>query len=331
MGLTKYIPGLSVALFFALAASAISQLDVMRDNGVSPLVLAIILGLVYGNTLYRKHRETLFDGLCFSQQKLLRAGVALYGLNISFVQIAELGWSVVLLDCAVIVSVMLVGALAGRFIFGLDRTMSLLVAIGAAICGAAAVLAAGPVTRANNQQVAMAVATVVLFGTIAMFVYPLIYPLLPMDAAAYGIFTGSTVHEVAQVVAAGAAISPEAADTGVIVKLIRVMLLAPALIILGLVVGDRGAGPQKLYIPWFVLVFILISAMNTWVAIPAQLHAFLVKADIILLAMAMAALGADTNFEKLRHLGPRPVMLAALLFVFLMGGGLIMNLWLVPA
>ena len=330
MGLRKYVAGLAVALVMALVSFAITQHPLARANGVSPLVVAIVLGLIYGNTFYSRHREALFDGLCFSQQKLLRAGVALYGLNISFMQIAALGWSVVLLNCLVIISVMLLGIVLGRWVFGLDRTMAVLVAVGAAICGAAAVLAAGPVLRANIQQVAMAVATVVLFGTIAMFVYPLIYPLLPLDAAGYGIYAGSTVHEVAQVVAAGAAVSPEAADTGVIVKLIRVMLLAPTLIILGLWMRDPEAEGQKLYIPWFVLVFIAVSAVNTWLPLPAGLHDALITTDIVLLSMAMAALGVDTNFEKLRHLGPKPLLLAAVLFLFLVFGGLLMNLWLVP-
>jgi len=328
MGIKKYIPGLAVALVFALVSFAVTQHPLARANGVSPLVIAIILGLIYGNTFYGRHREVLFDGLCFSQQKLLRAGVALYGLNISFVQIAELGWAVVLLNCAIIILVMLLGVFVGRLL-GLDRTMAVLVAIGAAICGAAAVLAAGPVTRANMQQVAMAVATVVLFGTIAMFVYPIIYPLLPLDAAHYGIYAGSTVHEVAQVVAAGAAVGPEAADTGVIVKLIRVMLLAPTLILLGLWMRKSGDSKQKLYIPWFVLVFIAISAINTWLPLGDTVHKTLVQADIIVLSMAMAALGVDTNFEKLRHLGPRPFLLALVLFVFLIFGGLFLNLWLV--
>jgi uncharacterized integral membrane protein (TIGR00698 family) len=329
MGLKKYLPGLAVALGFALAAYVIAALPWSQANGVSPLVVAIILGLVYGNTFYHHHRKVLFDGLVFSQQKLLRLGVAMYGLNISFVQIAELGWSVVLLDCVVILAVMLLGVAAGRWVFGLDRTMSVLVAIGAAICGAAAVLAAGPVSRANVQQVSMAVATVVLFGTLAMFVYPVIYPWLPFDEAGYGIYAGSTIHEVAQVVAAGAAVGKEAADTGVIVKLIRVMLLAPTLILLGLWLRGSGSEKQKLYIPWFVLAFIAVSALNTWVAIPAGLHDALVKTDLIVLSMAMAALGVDTNLEKLRHLGPKPFLLAGTLFLFLVFGGLLLNLWMV--
>jgi uncharacterized integral membrane protein (TIGR00698 family) len=331
MGIKKYLPGIALALTFALVSLAVTQHPTAKANGVSPLVVAIILGLIYGNTFYGRHREVLFDGLCFSQQKLLRAGVALYGLNISFVQIAELGWSVVLLNSVIIILVMFLGIFIGRRLLGLDRTMAVLVAIGAAICGAAAVLAAGPVTRANGQQVAMAVATVVLFGTIAMFVYPLIYPLLPLDAAQYGIYAGSTVHEVAQVVAAGVAVSPEAADTGVIVKLIRVMLLAPTLILVGLWMRGSGDGNQKLYIPWFVFVFIVISAINTWMPLPETIHNTLVKADIILLSMAMAALGMDTNFEKLKHLGPKPFLLASILFVVLLIGGLGLNLWLVPA
>jgi len=329
--LKQFVPGLLLAGGITAVAFGLTQISAVQALGFSPLVLAILLGMIYGNTFYHKHQGSLESGLEFSQAKLLRLGIALYGLNISFSAIAELGMAVVWLDVAVIIMVMLVGMFIGRKVLGLDRGMAAMVSIGAAVCGAAAVLAAAPVTKASSQQVAMAVATVVLFGTISMFLYPIIYPLLPLSGdAAYGVFAGSTIHEVAQVIAAGIAVSPEAADTGVVVKLIRVMMLAPLLIIMGIWLRDTKDEKQPLYIPWFVIAFIGVTAINTWVDIPANLHQLLVTADLVFLSMAMAALGIDTNFHKLRDLGAKPLILALSLFVLLIGGGLLLNLWIVP-
>ncbi len=328
----QLLPGLLVAGIITLLAFILTQIPAIKALGFSPLVAAIILGMVYGNTFYSRHQHKLETGLKFSQAKLLRLGIAMYGLNISFKTIADLGMAVVWLDVVVLIVVMLVGMFVGRKILGLDRAMSALVAIGAAVCGAAAVLAAAPITKASPQKVAMAVATVVLFGTISMFVYPLIYPWLPLsDAAAYGIYAGSTIHEVAQVVAAGAAVSQEAADTGVVVKLVRVMLLAPLLIVMGIWLREARDEKQPLYIPWFVLAFIVVTAINTWVEIPANLHQILVTADLVFLSMAMGALGVDTNFHKLRDLGMKPLILAFVLFVLLLVGGLALNLWMITA
>jgi len=260
MNIKSFIPGLLVAGGITAAAFGLTKIPAISTLGFSPLVLAILLGMLYGNTIYRKHQGVLEPGLKFSQAKLLRLGVAMYGLNISFAEIAKLGMSVVWLDIAVITMVMLVGMFIGRKILGLDRGMAALVSIGAAVCGAAAVLAAAPVTKAKSPQVAMAVATVVLFGTISMFLYPMIYPLLPLSGdAAYGIYAGSTIHEVAQVVAAGVAVSPDAAHTGVIVKLIRVMLLAPLLIIMGIWLREARHEKQPLYIHRLLLISIFVS------------------------------------------------------------------------
>ncbi len=321
------LPGLFCSAVIALLAFALSGSAWAQQHGISPLVIAIVLGMLFGNTVYTATGRSLHAGLAFSQKVLLRIGVALFGLNIGFDQIAALGWSAVWLDGMVIVAVMLIGTWIGCRWFRLELDMALLTAIGSAICGAAAVLAAAPILRADNQKVAMAVATVVLFGTVAMFAYPLVYPWLGMDSHAYGIYLGSTVHEVAQVVAAGAAVSQSAAETGVIVKLIRVMMLAPTLIILSIWLNRRSAADQRtpLYVPWFVIAFIVISALNTWLPIPEPVHARLVQADLFLLAMAMGALGVDTHFGRLKTLGLKPLGLATVLFGLLFGGGLLLN------
>ncbi len=157
----------------------------------------------------------------------------LFGLALTLQQIYALGPSILLLDVLVIGTVLLVGYQLGTRVFGLDRETTLLTCAGSAICGAAAVLATEATIRSRPAATSMAVATVVLFGTLAMLVYPLLYPLTGLDEGLFGIYIGATVHEVAQVVAAGDAVGPAALTNAVIVKLLRVMLLVPFLLIVG--------------------------------------------------------------------------------------------------
>jgi uncharacterized integral membrane protein (TIGR00698 family) len=197
-------------------------------------------------------------------------------------------------------------------------------------------MAAEPVIKGRAEQVAVAVATVVVFGTIAMFLYPLLYQWgvsagwMPLDETAFGVFTGSTVHEVAQVVAAGRAVSEPAADAAVITKMVRVMMLAPFLVGLSALLArgqDQSTGERsKITIPWFAFGFIAMVGFNSLQLLPVGLVKVLVDLDTVLLAMAMAALGLTTHASALRQAGAKPMLLALLLFVWLLVGGMLINL-----
>jgi uncharacterized integral membrane protein (TIGR00698 family) len=196
------------------------------------------------------------------------------------------------------------------------------------------------VVRGRAEQVTVAVSTVVVFGTLAIFVYPALYhlneqyQLISMSPSAYGIFAGSTIHEVAQVVAAGRAISEEAANTAVIAKMVRVMMLAPFLIVLSAYlsrskdasdVQPEGAPAPKsarIVIPWFALGFVAVAGLNSLAILPKPLVGLAIDFDTALLAMAMAALGLTTHASAIRKAGIKPLALAALLAAWLMGGGL---------
>jgi uncharacterized integral membrane protein (TIGR00698 family) len=197
-------------------------------------------------------------------------------------------------------------------------------------------MAAEPVVRGRAEQVTVAVSTVVVFGTLAMFLYPALYQLtlahgvMPMSEQAYGVFTGSTVHEVAQVVAAGRAVSEGAADTAVIAKMVRVMMLAPFLVALSLLLarGGRaqaGATRVKIVVPWFAFGFVAVAGFNSLHLLPAAWVALAIDVDTVLLAMAMAALGLTTHASALRQAGMKPLLLALLLFGWLLAGGLGIN------
>lgn len=317
-------------LLMAAAALALAQTAALSALGLSALPLAIVLGILYGNLSRRQASGRDAAVLAFSQQKLLRLGIILFGFNLSFQQIAAVGWPVLLIDALVIAVVLLVGILAGTRLFGLSREVAVLTSVGSAVCGAAAVMATEPVVRARERDVTVAVATVVLFGTLAMFSYPLIFARLNIDAGVFGIYVGSTVHEVAQAVAAGQSIGEEAMRNAVVAKLIRVMLLAPVVMLIGAWMLRRvepdSAERAPLPMPWFVFGFVAAAALNSLVVLPALVLESLQWLSQGALALAMAALGYKTRWQTIRQAGLRPLGLALLLFVLLMGGGLALNL-----
>jgi uncharacterized integral membrane protein (TIGR00698 family) len=214
----------------------------------------------------------------------------------------------------------------------------MLIGAGNAICGAAAVMATEPLLRARSEQVTVAISTVVVFGTVAIFVYPALYELnrhwqlLPAGSRAFGIYAGSTIHEVAQVFAAARSISVETANTAVITKMVRVMMLAPFLIGMSawLARQDGGsdghqAGRRRLTIPWFAFAFIGMVVFNSLAVLPHAVVGAAIDLDTFLLAMAMGALGLTTHLAAIRRAGIKPLLLGGLLFVWLVGGGAAIN------
>ncbi len=331
------LPGLLLTAAVAATAMGLATLPWLQAHGISTLTLAIVLGIAVGNTFYPRLAAQAGAGVGFAKHWLLRAGIVLYGLRLTFQDIGQVGVGGVLIDALVLTSTFALAWWAGTRWFGIDRGSALLIGAGSSICGAAAVMAAEPVVRGRAEQVTVAVYTVVVFGTLAMFLYPALYQLnlahgwIPMSAQAYGVFTGSTVHEVAQVVAAGRAVSAPAADTAVIAKMVRVMMLAPFLIGLSMLLarGRTGAADgqrAKIVVPWFAFGFVAVAGLNSLQLLPAAVVNAAIELDTVLLAMAMAALGLTTHVSALRRAGMKPLLLALLLFGWLLAGGLGINL-----
>jgi uncharacterized integral membrane protein (TIGR00698 family) len=320
--------GLAISAAVALAGQALAGWPPLARAGIGALTLAIAIGILAGNLLPLRWHAASEPGLMFAQRRLLRAGVALYGLRLSLEQVSAAGFGSVVTDALMLGGTLLFGIWFGTRVLKLDRETSLLVAIGSAICGAAAVMAAEPVVKASPHKLAVAVATVTIFGSLAIFLYPLLYPLSGMSEAGFGTYIGSTVHEVAQVVAAGKAVSPATADEAVIVKLIRVLMLAPALLLIGrFAVAPASAGePQyRPGVPGFVWAFAAAVVINSLGVLPAGLRGAVLTADGWMLTLAMAALGAATRARLLRQAGLKPLLLGAALFAFLIGGGFVVN------
>jgi len=325
--------GLALAMAIATAAIVVASVPAVQRYGLSALTLAIVLGIVAGNTFFPAIAAPTATGVDFSKSTLLRAGIVLFGLRITFQQIAAVGWAGVVIDALMVALTFAIAVQMGTRVCGLDRETSILIGAGSSLCGAAAVMATEPVIRGQAHKVTIAVATVVVFGTIGMFAYPLLYPLLGLSEHAYGVFTGSTVHEVAQVVAAGRSVSEAAAAAAVIEKMLRIMMLAPFLLALSGLQRRSSAGAASqgramrapIVIPWFAVLFIVASAVNSLHVLPTRLVAALNALDTVLLATAMAALGLRTHVGAIRQAGLRPLLLAAALFAFLVVGGYAIN------
>ncbi len=337
------ISGLLLCAALSAGALWLGNVPWLQAHGLSALTLAIMLGFIVGNTVFPRMAGRCAPGVFYAKQYMLRLGIILYGFRLTFQDMGHVGWAGVLIDALVLTTTFSLAVVLGIRLFKLERGTAMLIGIGSSICGAAAIMAAEPVLKARAEQITVAVATVVVFGTVAIFVYPLLHSLnlhwqlLDTTDFAYGMFVGSTIHEVAQVVAAGAAISPTAADTAVIAKMVRVMMLAPFLIGLAIylartkteqvteqVLAKKGllAGVS---VPWFAFIFVAVAGFNSLQLLPELAIVHIAEIDTALLAMAMAGLGLTTDIKAIRRAGLKPLMLASLLFAWLVVGGAVLN------
>jgi len=336
------LSGIFFVGIFAAAATYIAALAPIKALGLSPLVIGIVMGIFYANTLHNQLPLAWERGITFSAKKILRFAIVFYGFRITFQQIAEVGMEGFLVSLIMLSTTFILGTWLGYKIFGMDKDTSMLTASGASVCGAAAVLATEPVLKAEEHKAAIAVSMVVLFGTISMFLYPVLYTtifenttgFLHMSAREFGIYVGGTIHEVAQVVAVPFSVpnAPvEMANNAVIVKMTRVIMIAPMLIVLGIYLSytakkeGGAAGSVKLVIPWFAVYFIGVAGFNSLHLVPENIINMINEADTFLLTMAMTALGMGTRFAKFKGLGLAPVYTASAMFAWLVVGGFVIT------
>ncbi|MDE6118099.1 MAG: YeiH family protein, partial [Duncaniella sp.] len=322
---------------FACAAFYIGEAQFLKEISFSPIIIGIILGMLYANSLRNNLPDTWVPGIQFCSKKILRLGIILYGFRLTFQDIVNVGVSGIVVDAIIVVVTILGGIWIGRLL-KMDRDTALLTSVGSGICGAAAVLGAESTIRTQPYKTAVAVATVVIFGTISMFFYPIAYRSgwLDLSPQEMGIYSGSTLHEVAHAVGAGNAMGTEVSNVAIIVKMIRVMLLVPVLLVLGFWVARRGSDAEtsaekgKVSIPWFALGFLAVIGFNSLDLLPAVFVDAINYFDTFLLTMAMAALGAETSIDKFKKAGAKPFVLAFCLDVWLIIGGYILAKYLAP-
>lgn len=326
---SSMLHGILLIALFACAAFYIGDMSWVKALSLSPMVVGIILGMLYANSLRNNLPETWVPGIQFCSKRVLRIGIILYGFRLTFTDVAEVGAMAVVIDAFIVCTTILLGMGIGKLL-KMDPTITLLTSCGSSICGAAAVLGAEGTIRAQPYKTAVAVATVVIFGTTAMFLYPVLYRagIFDLSPAQMGLYTGATVHEVAHVVGAGNAMGPEVSNPAIIVKMIRVMMLVPVLLVLAWMMArnaSASAEKGKINIPWFAILFLVVIGFNSFNLLPEALIEWINTFCTFLLTMAMTALGAETSIDKFKKAGAKPFILAALLFCWLIGSGYIMT------
>ncbi|HEY8595332.1 MAG TPA: YeiH family protein [Devosiaceae bacterium] len=318
------LPGLGLTAGIAAASFALRAIPGVST--LSPMILAILIGIGLHNMFGTP--AIAIPGVKFSLRRVLRFAIILLGLQLTAMQVVEVGPVGVGIIVVALVSTFVFTKWFGR-VLGVERKLAELIAAGTSICGASAVIATNTVTDAPDEDVAYAVACVTVFGSIAMFSYPVLGVAFGLAPHAFGLWAGSSIHEIAQVVAAAYQGGQQAGDFGTIAKLSRVMLLAPLVLSLGFIAqrgagGAEGTGSAKVPLPWFVLGFIALVAFNSVVAIPTEVKAPVATATTFMLSMALAAMGLETSIAKVYAKGLRPMLLGLAAFVFISGFSLIL-------
>ncbi len=315
--LEAILPGLTLVAIVTAAAYGLRQVPGL--SGLSPMISAIFIGIAFAS--FTTVPAAARPGVALFGKGMLRLAIVLLGFQLTLGQVGEVGLTRMLGICALVAATFLATLALGR-LFGINPGLARLLAAGTSICGASAIAAANAVQRTNDEDVAYAVACITVFGTIAMLAYPLLGQAAGLSPADYGFWAGSSIHEVAQVVAAGFQHGDVAGEQSVVVKLSRVILLAPLLIAMSAFSASRAgdvAGKMTLsqIVPTFVIGFVACMILNTFGVVPAQLKAAIVGITPIMLAAALGALGLGTHFGAVRARGVRPLLVAALASIFI--------------
>ena len=309
------LPGILLCGLMAAAALLLRQISGLA--ALSPMMVSIALGALVQNALGTP--AVARPGVAFSLRWILRFAIVLLGFQLTIQQVLDVGATGFAVILVSLVACFIVTKPLGLAL-GVDAKLTELIAAGTSICGASAVIAANTVTKAPEEDAAYAVACVTLCGMVAMVLYPLLPQLLGLTLRDYGLWTGASVHEVAQVVAASYQAGREAGDYATITKLTRVIMLAPMIMVLGALAARRengGAGQARAPLPYFALGFVAAIAANSTIDIAANLKDLIVGATTFLLALSLAAMGLSTDVRKLAPKGARPLVLGALSLLFI--------------
>jgi uncharacterized integral membrane protein (TIGR00698 family) len=314
-------PGVLTAITIAMAATFVAE-----HQGGPQLLYALFFGMAFN---FAANGEKVKAGIEFASRQILRFGVALLGARITAEQISGLGAVPIMTVIGGVVLTILFGALVG-LLLGRPKTEGLLTGGAVAICGASAALAISavmPKSEENQRFTLFTVVGVTTLSTVAMIAYPAITRALDLDPGAASVFLGGTIHDVAQVVAAGYMISPEVGDGATFVKLLRVAMLLPVVLVFSLVFRTRGEGGNRPpLLPGFLIGFAILVVINSLGIIPKPVTDAASHLSRWCLVVAIAALGVKTSLQQLASLGWRPVLMLAVDTVFLAGlilGGLL--------
>jgi len=305
-------PGLLLCLTVAAAARFLSELYLAPQ-----MLFALLLGMAFH---FLAEEGKCVEGVEFSSKTILRFGVALLGMRLTIDDVLSLGWAPVGVIISGVGATIIVGILLSRLL-GRRRRFGTLTGGAVAICGASAALAISsvlPKSKSSERDTIFTVIAVTALSTLAMILYPIVVSLLGLDDRFAGIFLGGTIHDVAQVVGAGYAVSPEAGDIATITKLLRVSLLVPIVLIISLCFKTRGEGASAGFpLPLFVIGFCFFVGLNSFQIVPVEIRDMLVQLSSWCLVMAIAALGIKTSLKDMLTIGYQPMLLITLETLFI--------------
>lgn len=321
--------GLLFIVVITVASTLISKLYIFELMHLSPLIIGIILGIIYATIVHDKEVLNIKAGVDFSAKRLLKLGIILYGFRLGFNDIYTVGVEGIALSAIIVVSIILLALLIGVKVFKMDKDSALLVGTGTGVCGAAAILAMSQVMKkTESYKVTTAVAVIVILGIVCMILYPVLVEsgVINLGGRSLGFFLGSSLHEVANVVGASSSFSTAVQHDAVIIKMIRVILLVPTLIIVNIIYADKSENSSnslkaKLHyvsslIPWFAFIFLLMIAVNSVLDIPKEGLTVIAKVDTFLLTMAMVSLGLNTNLRKFELTSIKDLALGVIIAFF---------------
>ncbi|MBI1797453.1 MAG: putative sulfate exporter family transporter [Candidatus Eisenbacteria bacterium] len=330
--------GLLIAALLASLGFWIADLAWFKNaTHVSALLLVILLGMAWRSLA--PVPAAAAPGIRMAQRPVLRWAVAGLGFRLSLGELVSIGGPALVVVVVSTFAALLFGWWVARRL-GVGEKLGLLLGVGGAICGASAVVAADTVVQGERRDSALALGVITLLGTIGIVLYPLIGHALHMPEFVYGVWDGASLHEMAQVVAAGFGVSDEAARVATVVKLARICLLAPVVVYLGWSLRrhqqagaalqmDQAAGRARVApVPWFLVLFVAFAALNSTGWIPAKTLDLIRRGDLWLLCVGMAGVGLQTGFADLRSAGLRPIAAGAAQWVFLSLVSYGLALWL---
>jgi len=329
MNVRSLLPGLAACVLLAVCALGLAAIPWVADTlHVGALLLVILLGMLVRAVVPLP--DALEPGMRLAQRPLLRWAVAGLGFRVSLQELVSVGGPALLVVVVSTFAALAFGWwLARRLRVG--ENLGLLLAVGTSICGASAIVAADSVVQAERRDTALALGLITLLGTVGIVIYPVLAHAVGMSDHLYGTWAGASLHEMAQVIAAGAGVSPAAADVATVVKLARIALLAPVVLLLSWFLRrrERAAGaPRVAPVPWFLVLFVAFAAVNSTGWIPAGVLAWIRRVDLWLLCVGMAGVGLETRLRELHGAGVRPLVAGLLQWVFLSGLSFALAVWL---
>lgn len=336
---THTLSGLLIVFAVAMLSFYCASLPILQQFHMSSMVVGIVLGIILCNMTMKPVHDTVvycLPAINLSSGSLLRLGIIISGFNINLLALAKVGLPGFFMAISVVITIFILGYIIGIKFLKMDAETTLLTTAGSSICGGAAILAVEGVLKAKEHKTSVAVATAVVFGTTAMFVYPLLYRagIFSYSPEQIALYIGSTVHGMSQVVAAASitAISDSNQYTAIITKMIKVMLLVPSLIIISvfkhkLVPFDpehhHENEKSKITIPWFAVIFLIVIVVNSYLNLSEHALHNIKLLDSVLLTMAMTALGLKTKMSSFKKVGGKAFVLAGILFFILTFIGII--------